>query len=246
MSAIVADYRKVAFDAIDEFDRITAPHQVIRHMASTLSQFGFSSFLVLSIPNAPQSELKQIALLNGWPQDWSTLYEREQYFQHDPMAAWALRTPDPFKWSDVPYDPDRNPHAAVVMRSAADFGMKEGFAIPIVRTESLDAITMAGERPDFDHMAKRAIHLIGLYAHSKTLALIRNNDAVRSRKVLSRGEREALTWTAAGKSSWEISVILGISEATVIWRIQRACAKLNAVNRTQAVVNAIRAKEINI
>ena len=105
---------------------------------------------------------------------------------------------------------------------------------------------LAGERPDFDNTARRAIHMIALYAHSKTLALIRRTDSVRDRKVLSKGEREALSWTAAGKSSWEISVILGISEATVIWRIQRACAKLNAVNRTQAVVNAIRAKEISI
>jgi len=55
-----------------------------------------------------------------------------------------------------------------------------------------------------------------------------------------------LSWVAVGKSSWEISMILGISEATVMWRIKRASAKLDAVNRTQAVVNAIRAGEIQI
>jgi LuxR family quorum sensing-dependent transcriptional regulator len=246
MSGRIANYPQLAFDLIDEFDRISTPVEVIRHMASALGQFGFNSFLVLSIPNAPDDERKQIALLNGWPDGWSALYEKEEYFRHDPMAAWALQSVDPFKWSDVRYDSERYPRSIEVMRNAADFGMKDGFAIPIVRTASLDAITMAGERPDFDNRARRAIHLIGLYAHSKALALIRKTDAIRDRKLLSRGEREVLAWTAAGKSSWEISKILSISEATVIWRVQQACRKLNAVNRTQAVVNAIRAKEISI
>jgi DNA-binding CsgD family transcriptional regulator len=41
-------------------------------------------------------------------------------------------------------------------------------------------------------------------------------------------------------------VILGISERTVNWLISRATRKLNAVNRTHAVVNAIRTGQIYI
>jgi DNA-binding CsgD family transcriptional regulator len=63
---------------------------------------------------------------------------------------------------------------------------------------------------------------------------------------LTAGERDVLRWTAEGKSTWEISVILEISEATVFWRIKNAVAKLDAMNRTHAVIKAIRAKEINL
>jgi DNA-binding CsgD family transcriptional regulator len=65
-------------------------------------------------------------------------------------------------------------------------------------------------------------------------------------RILTGREREVLTWTAAGKSSWEISVILGVTERTVNWTVQNAMRKLSATTRTQAVVNAIRAKEIEI
>lgn len=246
MSQRLSSYQKMAFDVVDALEQMTTPEQVMGLLASALGKFGFNSFLVLSIPDAAATELRQIALLNGWPQGWSTLYEKEQYFRHDPMAAWALRSPKPFRWSEVPYDSERTPRSAEVMRNAADFGMKDGFAIPIVRVGSLDAITMAGERPDFESIAGRAIHMIGLFAHSTVLALIRKTDGLRGQELLTAGEREVLTWSAAGKSYWEISRILGISKATVVWRIGQACNKLNAVNKTQAVVNAIRAKQISI
>ena len=242
MSGSVVNYPQLAFDSIDAFDQLKTPQEVVRHMAVSLGQFGYTSFLVCSVPNAPDDARKQIALLDGW----SEQYDREGYFQHDPVAAYGLRSTQPFNWSDVRYDAKKEPRAAEVMAEAANIGLKDGFGIPIIRTDSIDGVTMAGERPDFDSRAKRAIHLIGLYAHSKAISLLRNTDTAVSRKLLTKGEREVLRWTAAGKSSWEISVILSISEATVIWRVQQACRKLNAVNRTQAVVNAIRAKEINV
>lgn len=67
----------------------------------------------------------------------------------------------------------------------------------------------------------------------------------RPRRLTER-EREALTWLAAGKTSWEISVMFGTSEAAVNKVIASAMQKLDAVNRTQAVVNAIRFGEIDI
>ena len=53
-------------------------------------------------------------------------------------------------------------------------------------------------------------------------------------------EREVLTWAAAGKSAWETSAILCISEATVITHLDNIRRKLNASNTTQAVVTALR------
>ena len=132
------------------------------------------------------------------------------------------------------------------MCASRDFGLNEGFVIPIVRNVgTMAGITMAGERPDFEPRAKRAMHLIGLYAHAKAASLLGSQGKLQNGE-LTEGEREVLTWTASGKSSWEISVILNMSEAGVVWRLKRAMAKLNASNKTQAVVNAILAKEISV
>jgi len=70
--------------------------------------------------------------------------------------------------------------------------------------------------------------------------------ARRSTQSLTRREKEAMVWLALGKTSWEISVLFDISEGAVNKLIARSVEKLGAVNRTQAVVNAIRLGEIEI
>jgi DNA-binding CsgD family transcriptional regulator len=61
---------------------------------------------------------------------------------------------------------------------------------------------------------------------------------------LTPREREVLWWAAQGKSAWEIGEILHISKRTADEHTQRAVRKLNAANRTQAVVIALREKLI--
>jgi DNA-binding CsgD family transcriptional regulator len=52
---------------------------------------------------------------------------------------------------------------------------------------------------------------------------------------LTSREKECLSWVAAGKSDWEISVILGISESTARWYVVQAMEKLEVRTRPQAV-----------
>jgi DNA-binding CsgD family transcriptional regulator len=56
---------------------------------------------------------------------------------------------------------------------------------------------------------------------------------------LTAREKEILRWTADGKTSDDISKILSLSVNTVNFHIKQTQAKLNAVNKTQAVVKAL-------
>ncbi|MBL8299705.1 MAG: hypothetical protein JNN30_15320 [Rhodanobacteraceae bacterium] len=56
---------------------------------------------------------------------------------------------------------------------------------------------------------------------------------------LSVRETEVLRWSALGKTSWEISAILRISEATVNFHVKRVAAKLGVKGRRAAVARAI-------
>jgi len=58
--------------------------------------------------------------------------------------------------------------------------------------------------------------------------------------VLSGREKEILKWLKEGKSSWDISRILRISRNTVNFHIKNLFRKLDVVNRTQAVSEALR------
>ena len=49
-----------------------------------------------------------------------------------------------------------------------------------------------------------------------------------------------LGWLKRGKSSWDISVILSISERTVNYHVDNIIRKLGVTNRLQAVFEALR------
>lgn len=241
------DPARSAFDLLDDFDHLTTREDVTDRLAATFASFGFSTFLIAGVPEPPY-RLEPHIILNGWPAEFAEHYTRENYYQDDPIAAWCRRTTDPFEWSEARYDVSTLPRAAELMKMAADFGMRQGFCVPIRRGNGFQAcVTMAGEQPDLTPRAKRAVHLISLYAHKKAVSVLGTHQGQPSvQHLLTQREREVLLWSAQGKSSWEISVILGVSERTVNWFIANASRKLDAVNRTQAVVNAIRSGEIEI
>jgi DNA-binding CsgD family transcriptional regulator len=60
--------------------------------------------------------------------------------------------------------------------------------------------------------------------------------------LLTNREKEILEWIMKGKTTWEVSTILNISERTVNFHVSNFKTKLNAVSRSQAVVNAIQYK----
>ena len=61
---------------------------------------------------------------------------------------------------------------------------------------------------------------------------------------LSARERECLEWAAKGKTSWETSKIIGVTESTIIYHLRNATRKLNAANRLHAVTKALKASLI--
>jgi DNA-binding CsgD family transcriptional regulator len=74
----------------------------------------------------------------------------------------------------------------------------------------------------------------------------------QSRKVigaiqphLTPREIECLQWAREGKTGWEIAQILGISHATSIFHMKNAVAKLEASNKTHAVIVAVERGLIN-
>ena len=56
--------------------------------------------------------------------------------------------------------------------------------------------------------------------------------------ALTPRERDSLAFVADGKTDWEISMIFGVSQATVRFHVDNAKRKLGAINRAQAVARA--------
>ncbi|OHU91866.1 hypothetical protein BET10_02500 [Pseudoalteromonas amylolytica] len=68
------------------------------------------------------------------------------------------------------------------------------------------------------------------------------NAAIRCRTGsvnITKREKDCLVWACEGKTSWEISQILGISERTVNFHLSNCIVKTNSANRQQAIVKCL-------
>lgn len=78
-----------------------------------------------------------------------------------------------------------------------------------------------------------ALHMAGLLLTERLMELA--DPAPIPAPALTPRERDSLALVAEGKTDWEISVILGVSEATARFHVDNGRRKLGAVNRAQAV-----------
>lgn len=243
MTEASSSVSRAAFNFVDEIERMSDRQAVMNRFGQELSQYGFHAWLITGLPN-PGDRIDPLMMLNGWPEGWTETYTALNYVESDPVVAHCFRSIAPFEWVDAPYDPATNPKAKEVMDRATDFRMKQGFCIPIHSGEGFQAVvTVAGAHVELGNQVKRALHLMGLYAYGKAVELCAPRET-QTHRLLTKREREVLQWTAAGKTSWEVSQILGIAESTVTAHIKAAAAKFDTPNRVATVVMALRRGEI--
>ena len=233
--------RNFAFECIDTLNHASTVDGVMDTMWGTGKFFGFENFGVSGIP-LPSETIDPYILLRGWPEDWTKRYVEHNYVQDDPIIAKTKTSTLPFSWNEVPNE-TMTPRARRIMDEAKEFGLVEGISVPIYTTHGFQAIVTIGAKnlrlsPD----EKAALHLISIYAHSHAKRLISTPSSTSSKhnKALGRRELECLKWSSLGKSAWEISEILHLSQRTVEEYLFNASRKLNASNRVQAVAEAIR------
>jgi len=93
------------------------------------------------------------------------------------------------------------------------------------------------EDRDFTPEESFAIQMAGLVLTERLMSLTTPPPSAVVR--LTARERDSLALVAEGKTDWEISVIIGIAEATVRFHVDNARRKLGAVNRAQAVARLV-------
>ena len=212
-----------------------------------MRSFGFKLFLITGLTD-PDGKFEDEIILNAWPQGWFERYIDNDYIDQDLIAFQCSVNTQPFAWHEIRVDSRGWPIGPRIMGEATQFNMHNGLCVPIFGLNSFQSVvTLAGDDLDLSSQTRASIHLASIYAHGRARALLEGADgADREHTILSGRERECLKWASAGKSSWEISRILGISENTVSGYFKAAAVKLGSVNRTQAVAEAIRTGQIRI
>jgi len=172
----------------------------------------------------------------SFPSEYLERYVSKGYHLCDGVAIEMLSTFEIRNWKEV----EKKHPSGVVELEAAEFGLKDGFSYGV---KSLDCMsgsgfTFAVPSVENNDRTKTIIQYAVPHLTEVMKRLLRQKKAETDFSLTPR-ELEVLKWLSHGKSSWDISVILGISEDTVNFHAGNIIRKLNAMNRTHAVAIAL-------
>lgn len=209
------------------FDKLA---QIARDMGFDHCAYGMRSPLPLS--------RQRIVMINNYPARWQTQYAQCNYLSVDPSVKHALRSPLPILWSD-----DFFASARDFWEDARGHGLRHGWAQPCRDANgTLGMLTVARSHEALGEaeMQQKNVRLAWLtqIAHLAMTRVLVKKLIPEANVRLSSQETTVIRWTADGKTTAEISVIMGLSVRTVTFHIGNVVKKLNASNKTAAAVRA--------
>lgn len=233
------------YSTISEIDDACSTDRVLEIFRTVLARYGFHSFLVTGLPVPQDSDWHRAILCDGWSPEWFARYESERHFLHDPCAARSRLAAEPFLWHELPVD-SLTARGRLVMNEASEFGMNDGLCVPIhVPLSGPAVVTAASDRIEIPPGTFPLVEAICVHTFRKLSALEVRADEERAPPLTPR-ERELLQWSAQGKSTDDISCILGVTTNTVESHHRNIREKLDAINVAHAIVKALRRHEIQI
>ena len=132
-----------------------------------------------------------------------------------------------------------NPEFGDLLEMMTDHGMLVGHFFPVHDAlGNRGAVVWGGDNLALKREDRLMLQMISVHLFNRLAEI--GSAWKTGQVVLTEREVQCLSWTAAGKTSLEIAEILGLSEHTVNHYLNQVTRKLEAVNRTQAVVKAIR------
>lgn len=198
-----------------------------------------AAYLAVNIPGLTERGPFGIVTYSN---EWRQHYLQQNYISIDPVVKLGLTGLLPLDWSHVDLSDGR---IRRLFGEAMDAGVgRHGLSFPIRgrnREFALFSITSDVSAQEWSNVKRsymRDFQLIAHYCHAMVIRVARGADTELS-AALSARERESLQWASVGKSTWETSVILGISERSVKFYLDQARHKLNCVNKTHAVAKAM-------
>ena len=187
-------------------------------------------------------------IVDGYPETWRRRYCEANYLTLDPTVSHCRQSTVPIVWFDLQ---NSNQQVSRFFNEASDYGLCSGISVPVHGLGGEWAILSLASSQHNDRAkpalydAQVALVLLAPFVHEAVRRLVAQQGTQPIATCLTPREKEVLLWTAEGKTAWDISQILNISERTVVFHLQNTAEKLNVCNRTHAVARAISLGLIN-
>lgn len=181
----------------------------------------------------------KIATFDSYSPEWRARYFQNNYLACDPTVKHGLTSMQPLLWSETKED------APEFWEDADSFGLRVGFAQSLWdRHGNCSMLSLSRDRMEFSQ-SELALKLpqlswLALIAHTGMVKHIIPAESMNAPVALSRRETEILQLVSTGLTSQQIADRLPVTKATIDRHMEAVRSKLQAENKVDAVVKAMR------
>jgi LuxR family quorum sensing-dependent transcriptional regulator len=169
----------------------------------------------------------------SYPVEWTDIYRSQNYTEVDPLIKSGQT--GLVYWKDLynKIPPDQEFYS-----QAKSFGLGNGFSHIISNQQLFGLMSVADEKLVTSPRNRAIINNLAPHFH-QLVQFLTHKQARENVPKLTPREREVLLWAMEGKSNWEISIVLGISQESIKGHIANILRKLDASSRAHAVAIAL-------
>jgi DNA-binding CsgD family transcriptional regulator len=202
----------------------------------TLVLYEFATCLICKKEKNGQIQSLDIVNVN-YPSEWIELYVARNYAEVDPILKENFEKFSLQFWDET-YK--KTPPPRKFLSLAADFGLNRGYThgVRSFTGEEGSLFSLSGRTVEHNERTAAILNLAIPHLHQALCRAVKYG-GTRAGGTLSPREKEVLKWMMQGKSTWDISKIIHVSERTVYFHAKNIKQKLNASSRTHAVAIAL-------
>jgi DNA-binding CsgD family transcriptional regulator len=215
-----------------------------RRLVATADALGFPIISGMLVRGAFKDAEAQLTTFGNTPAGHIDAAHDRNDGLKDPVIDGLLTQTAP-----VIYDQDTYVKAGVgeLWERQAPYGYKTGIAVKLHLPGDKHFMLGVDREEALPQVGAQLMQMVAglqlLAAHALTAADRLLSPRLHSEEFpkLTRRELDVLSWTAQGKTAWEVSVILGMSEKTVNFHLGNAMRKLQVSSKHQAVLKCVAA-----
>jgi LuxR family quorum-sensing transcriptional regulator LasR len=209
------------------------------HLRKVLRRIGYDRYLLSLGSSTTNDPFNRI--ITSYPSDWLRQYKDQDFIQVDPIIRHCRHHFVPLFWGRA--QRQARGRSIEFWKAREGYGLLQGVSIPLRCNEkggSLNVAQCMNFTDQFDDGLNASLGklfmLIPFLLEGSKKHLKESGKQFCS---LTLRESEVLRWSGIGKTTWEMSCILGCSERTVNYHIANASRKLGSFSRRQAVGMAL-------
>lgn len=208
---------------------------------AAIRSFGFPWFALVDDGDLIRGR-SSCLLMTNYPSSWVDEVITNRLYRDDPVHAASIRSPTGLCWERI-RDVIAPTHVQLsVLDRGRAHGLNSGYTVPFRIPGERGAFFSVARRKDgaFTYAEATVTQLIGGIAFQRGRELIEGRAVKALGAPLSPRQIDCLRLIAAGKTEWEMGIILNLSPRTVHEYVEGARRRYGVRTRSQLVLAAAR------